>query len=196
MNTWTSSQKAPSAKRCIKTWCRCRRRSLRAWRVRKHRAPKGALRLRVQATQVKIVIVRKHRAPKGALRLVLLLQRFNGRRVGQKAPSAKRCIKTGKDCFSEDSVCADVRKHRAPKGALRPLAIVFVVTVAYSSQKAPSAKRCIKTALGITTCTPAPCQKAPSAKRCIKTDRCRRVQREACGVRKHRAPKGALRPVA
>ena len=133
--------------------------------VRKHRAPKGALRLRVQATQVKIVIVRKHRAPKGALRLVLLLQRFNGRRVGQKAPSAKRCIKTGKDCFSEDSVCADVRKHRAPKGALRPLAIVFVVTVAYSSQKAPSAKRCIKTALGITTCTPAPCQKAPSAKR-------------------------------
>ena len=39
------------------------------------------------------------------------------------------------------------------------------------SQKAPSAKRCIKTALGSNSCRgrESSCQKAPSAKRCIKT---------------------------
>ena len=40
-------------------------------------------------------------------------------RLGQKAPSAKRCIKT---LFHTDSMAErmPVRKHRAPKGALRP----------------------------------------------------------------------------
>ena len=38
------------------------------------------------------------------------------------------------------------------------------------SHKAPSAKRCIKTAMGLTrTRLTVPCHKAPSAKRCIKT---------------------------
>ena len=38
--------------------------------------------------------------------------------VGQKAPSAKRCIKTHKR-YSLESDALTVRKHRAPKGALR-----------------------------------------------------------------------------
>ena len=37
----------------------------------------------------------------------------------QKAPSAKRCIKTGFACVVIDGVICNVRKHRAPKGALR-----------------------------------------------------------------------------
>ena len=63
---------------------------------------------------------------------------------GQKAPSAKRCIKTF--------------KRR-----------VFVM--AGLGQKAPSAKRCIKTCdlLGAVAEDVALGQKAPSAKRCIKT---------------------------
>ena len=63
-------QKAPSAKRCIKTPSRDR-----SWRhrmcVRKHRAPKGALRLgELVRDHRQAVLVRKHRAPKGALRLM------------------------------------------------------------------------------------------------------------------------------
>ena len=64
-------------------------------------------------------------------------------------------------------------------------------------QKAPSAKRCIKTydcwGCGVWFGVG---QKAPSAKRCIKT-RETTVVAHADGrfVRKHRAPKGALRPV-
>ena len=61
--------------------------------------------------------VRKHRAPKGALRQA-------AERVGhwplqgQKAPSAKRCIKTGGGHGVWAGILG-VRKHRAPKGALR-----------------------------------------------------------------------------
>ena len=42
-----------------------------------------------------------------------------------------------------------VRKHRAPKGALRPLADQFTLN-SVADQKAPSAKRCIKTRLSLT----------------------------------------------
>ena len=38
--------------------------------------------------------------------------------VGQKAPSAKRCIKTS-GASGGDPAFGGVRKHRAPKGALR-----------------------------------------------------------------------------
>ena len=62
--------------------------------VRKHRAPKGALRLRrLIFSSLNRIQVRKHRAPKGALRP----GRVGGVPLfahGQKAPSAKRCIKT------------------------------------------------------------------------------------------------------
>ena len=39
--------------------------------------------------------VRKHRAPKGALRHILANDPFFDIFAGQKAPSTKRCIKTG-----------------------------------------------------------------------------------------------------
>ena len=86
----------------------------------------------------------------------------------QKAPSAKRCIKT----------------------VYREIDESFE-----DGQKAPSAKRCIKTAahFGRELLRMA-CQKAPSAKRCIKTFEVVRVDHGAESVRKHRAPKGALRP--
>mgnify|MGYP000925609193 CR=1 FL=1 len=113
--------------------------------------------------------VRKHRAPKGALR---------PRRIGhhstptgrcQKAPSAKRRIKTHRSSASHGSQ-EEVRKHRAPKGALR-----LVI-----SRSTPSA--------------PTFCQKAPSAKRRIKTVLSEALLDFGRGVvRKHRAPKGALR---
>ena len=64
----------------------------------------------------------------------------------------------------------------------------------HTRQKAPSAKRCIKTCCGDYSDGSSHSQKASSAKRCIKTDA------RAAGVifglnsfRKHRAPKGALR---
>ena len=88
-----TGQKAPSAKRCIKTALSILVR-MGSFFVRKHRAPKGALRLVGECVpRVGERLVRKHRAPKGALRLlarVLHVLRF----PRQKAPSAKRCIKT------------------------------------------------------------------------------------------------------
>ena len=69
--------------------------------VRKHRAPKGALRLTVvRNLEVPVQRVRKHRAPKGALRPVELLLLVD---------------------------CGRVRKHRAPKGALRRLHQVLIL---------------------------------------------------------------------
>ena len=91
--------------------------------------------------------VRKHRAPKSALRRRLRRRFRDGRRTSQKAPSAKRCIKTELSCF------VDVIEEDGHS------------------------------------------QKAPSAKRRIKTIRCRASARHGGCVRKHRAPKGALRHV-
>ena len=107
---------------------------------------------------------RKHRAPKGALRheRVTVLVRIP---MGQKAPSAKRCIKTAKMPSTTQTIFA--RKHRAPKGALRPFQVRSRPETPLIRQKAPSAKRCIKTRKSRS----APrigYQKAPSAKRCIK----------------------------
>ena len=61
--------------------------------------------------------VRKHRAPKGALRHNPLWGRHRNWFKGQKAPSAKRCIKTSSN--PPDGGHPRVRKYRAPKGALR-----------------------------------------------------------------------------
>ena len=67
--------------------------------VRKHRAPKGALRLLATAArEVGPERVRKHRAPKGALRHPCPESPGTPAR-SQKAPSAKRCIKTGQNVF-------------------------------------------------------------------------------------------------
>ena len=140
--------------------------------VRKHRAPKGALRPWViPSCNGRRCSVRKHRAPKGALRRSVLAGGPVARQAGQKAPSAKRCIKTtlglatpmlfqsmgqkapsAKRCIKTNHGCVggaaqsqSVRKHRAPKGALRLRSIRQRILQLLQSQKAPSAKRCIKT---------------------------------------------------
>ena len=69
--------------------------------------------------------VRKHRAPKGALRRIRVKLRVINDGLGQKAPSAKRCIKTDRAHNPED-VKDCVRKHRAPKGALRLTESLFI----------------------------------------------------------------------
>ena len=90
--------------------------------VRKHRAPKGALRpCRAVLHEVAVRVVRKHRAPKGALRLM-------GIGIAM--------------------IAGYVRKHRAPKGALRQARPIRSPSAQRISQKAPSAKRCIKTGRG------------------------------------------------
>ena len=140
--TSSVSQKAPSAKRCIKTSNfptmelftadvrkhRAPKGALRhrlddaggnhRCRVKKHRAPKGALRPTTPKTRSQPSCVRKHRAPKGALRLEITLE-ITCQTPGQKAPSAKRCIKTPLCGWLGCVLCLQVRKHRAPKGALR-----------------------------------------------------------------------------
>ena len=87
-------------------------------------------------------MVRKHPAPKGALRRVLLYVACCEK--CQKAPSAKRCIKTSRP-RSPATRPRSVRKHPAPKGALRPVGEGHVAFGEEAGQKAPSAKRCIKT---------------------------------------------------
>ena len=89
---------------------------------------------------------------------------------------------------------ASERKHRAPKGALRRTLVTTWHRNLFSSRKAPSAKRCIKTCgnpmYGYFSI---PSQKAPSAKRCIKTWLQCECGRRRFSLRKHRAPNGALR---
>ena len=88
--------------------------------VRKHRAPNGALRLNTPTPARRHAApVRKHRAPNGALRRV----RFTA------------------GCLHQFGV----RKHRAPNGALRRMAVPSGRSLSFPCQKAPSAKRCIKT---------------------------------------------------
>ena len=101
--------------------------------VRKHRAPKGALRLCVDDDhRIEVFMVRKHRAPKGALRLVYPCGQPLGN-LGQKAPSAKRCIKTGRLVRGiAGGLC--VRKHRAPKGALRQIAYKLIAALSKPSE--------------------------------------------------------------
>ena len=66
--------------------------------VRKHRAPKGALRQGESSQRaVQDGPVRKHRAPKGALRLESVNSLAHSLMLSQKAPSTKRCIKTQRD---------------------------------------------------------------------------------------------------
>ena len=164
--------------------------------VRKHRAPKGALRPghSPRAAGKRLRQVRKHRAPKGALRQAAHDRLQDHLVLRQKAPSAKRCIKTETHKHPRN-LAPQVRKHRAPKGALRQQVISLTQESVLVSQKAPSAKRCIKTRRS--TCThrsqARAGQKAPSAKRCIKTWGVHGGRGEGVPVRKHRAPKGALR---
>ena len=87
-----------------------------------------------------------------------------------------------------------VRKHRAPKGALRLEDVLELAHAEPVCQKAPSARRYIKTCtMPLMMPVSMPGQKASSAKRCIKTSRHGAGNREDTCVRKHRAPRGALR---
>ena len=113
------SQKAASAKRCIKTQ-RGRQRHRRSFpRVRKHRAPKGALR---PAELVPCALAanqfRKHRAPKGALRAGQALPDALERGQVRKHRAPKGALRHAMRGLAGNLV--PVRKHRAPKGALRP----------------------------------------------------------------------------
>ena len=138
------SQKAPSAKRCIKTCDNRKSHGTRARPVRKHRAPKGALRPRP----------RRNRLTNNPT---------------SESIERQRCIKTDN---AQDIVAKHilVRKHRAPKGALRLTDLHARTRQSLNRQQAPSAKRCIKTLLTIPRLwVYVVGQKAPSAKRCIKT---------------------------
>ena len=138
--------------------------------------------------------VRKHRAPKGALRLLFWVCECALVPFGQKAPSAKRCIKTG-DIDRHVYSVSLVRKHRAPKGALRPEVGAVVEFAALVGQKAPSAKRCIKTRRARRWCT---CgrsvRKHRAPKGALRRSTTVSPAELVVSVRKHRAPKGALRP--
>ena len=136
-------QKAPSAKRCIKTG-RVHLGRIHA-RVRKHRAPKGALR---------------HHQQHGST---------HQERQRQKAPSAKRCIKTCVYYFRVGEQLRHVRKHRAPKGALRPGRFGPPGSVSSTVRKHRAPKGALRRGWE--------CGRGFSFG----------------GVRKHRAPKGALR---
>lgn len=131
------SQKAPSAKRCIKTElfsCSSEHHCF----IRKHRAPNSALQLHQLALRRTTVRpIRKHRAPQGAFRrgpsdLAGLLSNSekapstkrciktfeagvstNSTTLGQKALSTKRCIKT-RLAWTHECLCGCVRKRRAP----------------------------------------------------------------------------------
>ena len=61
----------------------------------------------------------------------------------QKAPSTRRCIKTGTSRL-KGSLVFLVRKHPAPEGALRRLWETLHAATSVR-QKAPSTRRCIKT---------------------------------------------------
>ena len=165
-----SSQKAPSAKRCIKTHVvQC---DLVHVSCQKAPSAKRCIKtVEFGLVLVEPIRVRKHRAPKGALRLASSTRSKSPSCPGQRAPSAKRCIKTNRSCRPHTRALAQVRKQRAPKGALR-------LTNAASSSDSHLLS-----------------QKVPSAKRCIKTRRRLQPPNQVRGVRKRRAPKGALRPV-
>ena len=86
-----------------------------------------------------------------------------------------------------------VRKHRAPKGALRPSRATSRTLPASPVRKHRAPKGALRPMVGTCTQSHRGCQKAPSAKRCIKTDGHVAMHELCLDVRKHRAPKGALR---
>ena len=115
----TRGQKAPSAIRCIKTGVLLSCCVVWFLLVRKHRAPKGALRLAGGDHDAAFgCCVRKHRAPKGALRLVPCAHCCFLLGGVRKHRAPKGALRLNDD--SSAVMAPLVRKHRAPKGALRP----------------------------------------------------------------------------
>ena len=164
--------------------------------VRKHRAPKGALRLPIVASQRQgACVVRKHRAPKGALRPLEAGARHPPVTTSQKAPSAKRCIKTDWRC-DPTFMKFSVRKHRAPKGALRRPQRRLRQELNHHVRKHRAPKGALRHREGTAHTqrrTPVRKHRAPKgALRRVLHAADRALDRRK--VRKHRAPKGALRP--
>ena len=185
-------QKAPSAKKCIKTDYgtprgqrpqigkhRAPKSALRlgehamnahkTYHVRKHRAPNGALRpTDPPRNTTQRIAVRKHLAPKGTLRqhAHVLLRRHDTR---QKAPSSKRCIKTRGRLVSLLTGSLRVRKRRAPTDAVRT-GICPGAHPLRCVRKHRAPKRSLRLARYRTVRTEHHVsQKAPSTKWCIKT---------------------------
>ena len=119
---------------------------------------------------VRVPSVRKHRAPKGALRhMANLASSTTANNSRQKAPSAKRCIKTPPRPLRASG---GARRQKAPsaKRCTKTRGSHARRCEGCAGQKAPSTKRCIKTCLSpLSRERDQHCQKAPSAKRCIKT---------------------------
>ena len=115
----SSRHKAPSAKRCIKT-SRDRERGAAADRCQKAPSAKRCIKTShsVDPPLCNLSCVRKHRAPKGALRQRLGRFSHPKPRMGQRAPSAIRCIKTRRQS-TWPTTPGHARKHRAPFSALR-----------------------------------------------------------------------------
>ena len=114
-----TGQKAPSAKGCIKTpRHRKTHLGLERKRVRMHRAPKGALRLDRQAEHSYHPFHRQNTPSAKRCIKTQLVTVGACPHLGQKAPSAKGRIKT-RHRRSRTHQQLDVRKYRAPKGALR-----------------------------------------------------------------------------
>ena len=169
--------------------------SLQLSSVRKRRAPKGALRHEVDGAGGGCLCVRKYRAPNGALRPSIHLTGELTIRCSQKAASAKRCIKTP-GYGSTDAYCpGEVRKQRAPKGALRRRGLDVAHSLVEVRQKAPSAIRRIKTyrALSPHRHWPERVRKNRAPKGAFRLGGLDTGVGECPCVRKHRAPKGALR---
>ena len=116
------------------------------------------------------------------------------RGCGQKAPSATRCIKTPRMNLANPKLGGNARKHRAPKGALRPPQSVGRGLISPLSHKAPSAKMCIKTSVPRAKVRHRNQARKHRAPKGALRPRCYASGAVGCSVRKHRAPNGALRP--
>ncbi len=117
------------------------------------------------------------------------------RQWGQKAPSAIRCIKTSGSrqahtrCHPHQKAPSAIRRIKTPPSA------VLRGPPSCVGQKAPSAIRRIKTSRRHATRRTRGRSESPSAIRCIKTSPAGGPKCSPSDVRKHRAPKGALRLV-
>ena len=85
--------------------------------------------------------VRKHRAPKGALKRHVAEPKedFGGWSESTKHGSVIRCIKTWREWTLPRSVLS-VRKHRAPNGALRPAVVRCHLVMDFGSESAKRQK--------------------------------------------------------
>ena len=140
--------------------------------VRKHRAPKGALRqLDSHARRVPFEHVRKHRAPKGALRHRACGFRCVDNRIRVRKHRAPNGALRPDSLLPVRRFVTLVRKHRAPNGALR-LALGIVVEVHGRAVPESTERQTVHLDWfphDTATCGVEVSQKAPSAKRCIKT---------------------------